>query len=297
MQRRRFLGAITLGAGATTLPMWLSRSFNLDHGTCPEPHDLSGLGLDPEQSDPHDCRPGHASPGRPQLVLVIPADRDEQYRRGHAFGELLNAGRDDQLAPLACFDVVCRRLADLKLPAGEREPWMVVLAPDQPPRAIDGLIVFTEHDPWSDDVSVDARIDARIAALADLIAREADGPRLVAQACSERASLPPADLHRLEQLPDSLGELQPGDVDRAPATALLAARGPDPEIRRHLHALLAATVRARLCDRPIDGAPWARATGCGVEVEGEPDSRGGIMCGMGHTNPRSARFLKFYVSR
>ena len=96
---------------------------------------------------------------------------------------------------------------------------------------------------------------------------------------------------------DPRGELQPGDVDRAPATALLAARGPDPQVSRHLHALLAATVRARLCDRPIDGAPWARATGCGVEVEGEPDSRGGIMCGMGHTNPRSARFLKFYVSR
>lgn len=277
--------------------MWLSRSFNLDPGTCPEPHDLSGLGLGPEQSDPHDCRPGHKGHGKPRLVFVIPSTSEEQFRRGHAFGELLNAGNDEQLAPLACFDVVCRSLADLNLAAGEREPWMVVLTPDQPARAVDGPVVFHERDPWDDSDGTDTRIDARIAALAGLIAREADGPRLVAQACSERASLPPADLQRLEQLPDSLGELLPGDVDRAPATALLAARGPDLQIRFHLHALLAAAVRARLCARPIDGAPWARATGCGVEVEGDPDGNGGIMCGMGHTNPRSARFLKFYVGR
>lgn len=294
MQRRKFLGIVTLGVGTTTLPMWLSSAFNLDGGpNCGDDsvtHDLTALPVD--YTDPDACMPGAVPHGKPRLVLVIPVDETQQYRRGHAFGELLNAGSDAQLAPLAAFDVVCRKLADLDLVAGDHEPLLVVLEPGRPPHMLDTPLPWPEHEPF-----LDIDIDARITALADLIARHVDGPKLVAQACHERASLPPADLQRLDQLPTAAGELMPHDVDRAPATALLAARGPDPAVNHHLTALLAASVRARLCSQPIDGAPWARATGCGVEVEGEPDSRGGIMCGMGHTPRRSQRFLKFYTSR
>lgn len=293
MQRRKFLGIVTLGAGTTTFPMWLSTAFNLrrDEPDCAEPYDLSDLGS--EQSDPDACLPGLADPGKPRLVFVIPQSPDQQSIRGHAFGELLNAGSDEQLAPLACYDVVCRRLSDLGLVAGDHEPLLVVLEPGMPPHLLDTPLDLRvgHYDHFSNDAVIDARIDA----LAGLIAHHTDGARLVAQACRERASLPPADLARLDELPQSLGELLPHDVDRAPATALLAARTPDPEQRTHLTALLAAAVRARLCNRRIDGAPWAVTHGCGTIVEGEPDS-GGIMCGMGHVARRSSRFLKFYTS-
>lgn len=295
MQRRKFLGIVTLGVGTTTLPMWLSSAFNLgSESDCGDvdndiTHDLSALPT--EFSDPEACMAGATPLGKPRLVIVIPIDATEQYHRGHAFGELLNNGSDAQLAPLAAFDVVCRKLADLDLVAGDHEPLLVVQTPGQPVHTLDTPLPWTEEDPY-----LDLEVDARITALADLIARHVDGARLVAQACHERASLPPADLARLDQLPHAVGELMPHDVDRAPATALLAARGPDREVNHHLTALLAASVRARLCSTPIDGAPWARATGCGVEVEGEPDSRGGIMCGMGHVPRRSQRFLKFYTS-
>lgn len=299
MQRRKFLGIVTLGAGATTFPMWLSTAFNLrgDEPGCEELADSDDIihlnDLPPQHSDPDACMPGLADTGKPRLVLVIPVNSGQQFVRGHAFGELLNAGSDAQLAPLACYDVVCRRLSDLGLVAGEHEPLLVVLEPGQPPHLLDTPIDFQleRHDLYSDE----SLIDARITALADLVAHHCDGARLVAQACRERASLPPADLARLDELPHSLGELLPQHVDRAPATALLAARSPDPEQRAHLTALLAASVRARLCERRIDGAPWAVTHGCGTTVEGELDS-GGIMCGMGHVARRSSRFLKFYTS-
>ncbi len=298
MQRRKFLGIVSIGAGATTLPMWLSTAFKLDDPACDDTTpaiDLDALGLGGREfSDPDACTPGQQPAARPTLIFVIPIDPGAQYYRGHAFGELLNAGSDEQLAALACFDVRCRRLADLDLVAGDHEPLLAVLEPDQPPHLLDAPLPVAPAD-RDDTYSLEPLIDARIAVLADLISRHADGARLVAQACRERASLPPADLARLDQLPHSLGELLPRDVERAPATALLAARGPDREQRAHLIALLAASVRARLCQRRIDGAPWAVTHGCGTEVEGEPDTRGGIMCGMGHISRRSARFLKFYT--
>ena len=291
MHRRKFLATVALGAGATAVPVWLSRAFRLDERDCEaDPIDLGELPV--QISDPGRCLPGgEHSPQKPQLVLVIPADRQAQWLRGQAFGELLNHGSDAQLAPLACFEVLCRSTGD-KLD----EPLMLLLDPTSGARVrLDAPLAVDPHDPYPPPGrDEEARIDARIAALAGLLAGAADGPALTAQACRERAGLPPADLRRLDELPASLGELQPSDVDRAPATTMLAARTAEPEVREHLTALLAAAVRARLCAGPIDGTPWARATGCGVRVEGD-DRPSGIMCGMGHTPERSRRFLKFYV--
>jgi len=297
MNRRKFLGTVALGAGATALPVWLSRAFRLDEGRCPEPVDAGEP--EGEMTDPG-CLPGTQGALKPTLIFVIPSDDRAQYLRGHAFGELLNHGSDAQLAPLACFDVVCRKITDL----GPRwrgglfhEPLMVLDDPNADTMlALDAPLSSTPegvHD--ETPAQEEARIDARIHTLARLIAEAADGARLAQQACQERARLPPSDLRPLEELPHSLGELQPTDVDRAPATTTLLARSADPIVRDHLTALLAAGVRARLCQQRIDGAPWARAGGCGVRIEGEPRNSG-IMCGMGHTPERSRRFLMFYVS-
>ena len=49
MQRRKFLGIVSIGAGATTLPMWLSTAFKLDDPACDDTSaaiDLGALGLD-----------------------------------------------------------------------------------------------------------------------------------------------------------------------------------------------------------------------------------------------------------
>lgn len=307
MQRRKFLGTVAIGAGFTALPMWLSRAFGPQDDRCREPAPAPAPAREPRDPPPA-CAPGDA-PYRPQLILVIPADRHEQHSRGRAFGELLNHGSDAQLAPLACFDVSCRRLDELELPAPPLdEPLMLVLEPGAAPLALHAALPDAESDPssfrWAPgrtDWDALARreeevIDERIAALAALIADTADGQRLLAQACRERQGLPPGELLRLAGLPHSLGELGPRDVERAPALALLAARAGDAAQAAHLRALLAGTVRARLCDSPVPGAPWARTHGCGVTVEGDA-RRSRIACGMGSVPPRSSRFLKFYTDR
>lgn len=309
MHRRKFLGTIAMGAGFTALPIWLSRSFNLGRETCPEPAPAPEGADGPRITDPTACGPSEA-PHKPRLVLVIPADERLQYARGTAFGELLNHGSDAQLAPLACFDVVCSRVDALDpelraLVVGE--PLMLVLdrSADPPVLALDGPLapqVDLDDSLRTTDMSereasrlVEAAIDRRITLLADLLAGAADGERLAAQACRERGGLAPGDLRRLDELPHSLGELVPNDVDRAPALTMLAARGGDALQREHMTALLAAAARARLCERPIPGAPWARGYGCGVTVEGAArQSR--IACGMGNVPARSTRFLKFYIS-
>ncbi|HEY0132595.1 MAG TPA: hypothetical protein VGB85_00910, partial [Nannocystis sp.] len=289
----KFLATVALGAGATTLPVWLSRAFRRERDC--EVDLADHLADSPVQmSDPEQCLPGgEHGPQKPRLVFVIPTDDRLQWLRGQAFGELLNHGSDAQLAPLACFEVLCR-------PTGDPldEPLMLLLDPATGTTiSLDAPLPVDPDDPYPPPTrDEEARIDDRIAVLARLISDAADGSRLAAQACRERASLPPGDLRRLDELPASIGELQPSEVDRAPATTMLAARSAEPEVREHLTALLAAGVRARLCDRPIDGAPWARATGCGVRVEGD-DRPSGIMCGMGHTPERSRRFLKFYVDQ
>ena len=314
MHRRKFLGTVTIGAGFTALPMWLSRAFGPQQDTCPETGPGPAQPLEPRPA----CAPGTA-PFKPLLVLVIPADESQQYRRGHAFGELLNHGSDKQLAALACFDVTCRRIdqldPSLRGPLDpslrgplDPEPLMLVLDPDAEPPvlALRATLPDFESDParwersrrdWDELERLrESEIDLRITALADLITSAADGPRLAAQACRERQGLAPGDRQRLAELPHSLGELGPRDLEIAPALALLAARSGDAPQREHLTALLAATVRARLCDAPIPGAPWARTHGCGVTVEGDPrESR--VSCGMGSVPARSSRFLMFYTER
>lgn len=308
MQRRKFLGTVTIGAGFTVLPMWLSRAFGPHPDRCPETAPGPAPSSQPRRDPPAACGPLDA-PFKPQLILVIPSDRGLQYRRGQAFGELLNHGSDEQLAALACFEVRCRRIDELEPALREQltaEPLMLLLDASADPSLLplDIALTYVEDEPdrwggrhdWEEiERRKEAAIDARITVLADLIAGAADGSRLSAQACRERQGLPPADLQRLAELPHSLGELGPADLDRAPALGLLAARSGDAQQREHLATLLAASVRARLCDSPIPGAPWARTHGCGVTIEGDTrQSR--VACGMGSVPARSSRFLKFYSS-
>ena len=310
LHRRKFLGAVTIGAGFTVVPMWLQRAFGPQPGACPEAAPACEPAPQPSVAMPA-CGPLD-QPFRPLLVLVIPADKSVQWQRGSAFGEFLNHGSDAQLAALACFEVTCQRIDQLAAPLRQQvgeEPLMLVIdaSAERPVLALNAKLdpdpEYDRGSRWRGDPeagdherSREAAIDARITILADLITRAADGPRLAAQACRERQGLPKPDLQRLAELPQSLGELGPRDLERCPALALLAARSGDARQRDHLTTLLAASVRGRLLDRPIPGAPWARGYGCGVTVEGDPrESR--VSCGMGNVPERSSRFLMFYADR
>lgn len=299
--RRRFFGALAAGLGATAAPVWLSRSFGLRGETCTDEPSTPT----PEDPPAMDCGPGGVA-RKPLLVLVIPADDSSAQRdRGHAFGEILNHGDDEQRGLFARFDVVCRRVDQLPVDvqsAVRGEPLMLVLDPRAsvpvlPLSAALPQIPEMQGDDWDDLAAEEERaILQRIDTIAGLLHLAATHADLHAQAADERAALTCQEARLLADLPDSLDALSPTLVDRAPAITMIAARGADEDTRARLWALLSAAARIRLTDRPVDGAPWARGGGCGVHVEGASDNHG-MACGMGHVPTKSRRFLMFYASR
>jgi hypothetical protein len=318
MHRRKFLGTAAVGLAATALPVWLSRSFALAGETCTdEPVDPP---VDPpvgpvvpnhrvDTRTQTDCAARPGLPVKPRLVLVIPADHvPTQQDRGHAFGEILNHGSDEQVGLFARFDVVCRRLdqlPDAVRAAVQGEPLMLVLDPEGPipVRQLDAALpphpdygdAFGK-DPVEDFGALEDRvITTRIATIAGLL-RGLPDLALVHQADRERAALTCDEAAAFLDLPARLHTLTPGLIDRAAATTTLALRRADADTRARLWALLAAAAHARLTARPVDGAPWARGGGCGVTIEGD-DSPSMMACGMGHVPRKSVRFLKFYASR
>jgi hypothetical protein len=58
-------------------------------------------------------------------------------------------------------------------------------------------------------------------------------------------------------------------------------------------ATLADEVRARLKAKPPPGTRWAKRSGCGVDIEGEPAMM--VDCGMGHVPKKAQRFLYFFA--
>ncbi len=253
-----------------------------------------------------------AAPGlarRPTLVLVIPADDSARWRRGMAFGELLNHGSDQDLAPLAMYEVICATMGELRrqfpdLPKKE-DPWLVLI---DRTRANPRVQVFKDRDLDAlaslEDPS-DKDIDARIARLAELVRTTAD-PRMVERLASlERSALP----HALsEELRVTTEDFATARVDLAAAAAAtlffwgnLEALDPDNEWLREnrqktASASLAGATRDRLTrTRPPRGARWARSHGCGTRIEGELE-RHAIGCGMGHVPERSSRFLSFLTA-
>lgn len=55
----------------------------------------------------------------------------------------------------------------------------------------------------------------------------------------------------------------------------------------------AEAVRERLVKKALPGSHWARAGGCGTQIEGVED-RPMVACGMGHVPEKSRRFLYFF---
>jgi hypothetical protein len=96
MKRRAFL------AGLATAPLWIRRAFG--------DASVGGARVGAAASS------ATATTARPTLVLVVPPDESARWERGAAFGDWLNHGDDDALAPLALVDVVCAPARDFGVP-------------------------------------------------------------------------------------------------------------------------------------------------------------------------------------
>src|SRR5689334_20667425 len=117
MNRRRFLGAAAVGVSVAAAPAWLRSAFAAG----------KQCGAD-DTADLAVVSAGYRAAqraGRPLLCLIIPETDADKWPRGRAFGELLNHGSDEQLAPLGLCEVIACRMAPLRrlVPAaGSGEP-------------------------------------------------------------------------------------------------------------------------------------------------------------------------------
>src|SRR3954471_4540099 len=99
MNRRGVLKGFGAAAAAAMWPGWLNEAF----GGAPCGVLKGAANLSSAIQRAH-----HAL--QPLLVLVIPKDNGEKWDRGRHFGEWLNYGSDQDLAPLACAQVVCSEM-------------------------------------------------------------------------------------------------------------------------------------------------------------------------------------------
>jgi hypothetical protein len=326
MNRRKFLGSAATAAVIATWPGWLRRAFA---GQSALEQEAAGLAVLSEG-----YRRAQRA-GKPLLVLVIPADAGQKYDRGRAFGEYLNHGSTEQLAPLALCEVVCAEMAKLRRlapAAGEDEPLMVLVETDRVPARVQRLDVAlvegdeergwrvvdddpadrpkkkeTEEERWQRLAAArqrreEAIIVRRIEQIAALVkeAVQPDMALLERRAAEVRAHVSSIGAGvATAQFELALAHGAPvsqAEVEGAPALVALAAARAQGARREELLDMLARVVVARLRRVPPSGSRWAVSSGCGTRIEGETEQVM-VACGMGHVPAQSARFLYFFAKQ
>lgn len=250
MKRRHFVGGAVAAAAAALWPSFIRDAFADPAATC----DPKGMAKVASSSvvDVATAFRRASRAKRPLLVLVIPADDNDKWNRGHAFGELLNHGSDADLAPLHDVDVVCATMEALRkvIPSvGRGEPMMILVRTTALPATTEAIEVEIG--------SYDTVLGRTKAARAK--------PKSAEVVIGERIAALGGALRK------ALGS----------SSVKLAER--------------AAEVRARLRDKPLAGAPWARTDGCGSIIEGIRE-HANVGCGMGFVPDLSKRFLYFFSS-
>ena len=313
-QRARRFGRRAALTVAATWPVWIRTAFAGAGPECPGDPRLAWRWLEIVSEGFRRAQ----RLGKPLLVLVVPDGGEARWRKGQAFGELLNHGGDEAMALLALAEVICAPMSALRLAvpgAGEGEPTMVVVETHVVParcRPVEARLEFREaanllRAPEPTDGNQFERYFDQL----DLVYRQLAHDRITALTAAIRQGLAAngamlearGQLARTRLAADEsaawLGERPP--QTRAPAALLRSAalvlrrwRTHPGEIR--LLTDLAGASRAQLCRRRVPGSRWANSTGCGPDVEYEPGEQlRGIMvaCGMGRTPEISARFLDF----
>ena len=186
MKRRVFLGAAAAGLAVTAWPGWLREAFGDGPACDPKGRPKGGAPSQVEIVAAAFRRANKAN--KPLLVLVIPSESGAKWQRGGAFGELINAGTDEQIAPFADVEVVCATMADLKtiVPnAIAGEPLMVLVDTRSVPasaRAIDRMLPGESYPEgevsWEQRAAIeDAAVTKRIDALAALLRTSVGAPQ------------------------------------------------------------------------------------------------------------------------
>jgi hypothetical protein len=231
MNRRRFLDATVVAGTALLWPVWLRQAF-ADADKCSAEGVSRVANAFPSAATLSEAFRRARRTGRPLFVIVIPADDGDKYARGRAWGELINFGTDEQIAPLSSVEVACATMEVLKLVVPNQvsgEPFFAVVSNGATPSTVKGfgveIPVYTEPERSHWDEHTWEELERH--------------EELVAQ-------------QRIATLA--------GAVRRA-----LGAPGGDVAAR-------AADARERLKVGPPPGAHWARSSGCGVMVEGAKDN-------------------------
>ena len=156
MKRRTFLASVGASAAAALGPSLIRRAVAGASFDAPGTKKTApGLATSPRRID---------ASVRPQLVIVVPADDEEKYRRGELWGEYLNHGTPSQIAPLDRVDVSCATMKELgALARGVvGEPLALLFERDGRVRALDtqypDWASLNRYDPKADDAIVDKRI-------------------------------------------------------------------------------------------------------------------------------------------
>ncbi len=165
MKRRTFLAAVGASTAAAWWPSLIRRAFADASFDAPGSKKTApGLSTSAKHIDVSQ---------RPQLVIVVPADDAQKYRRGEVWGEYLNHGEPAQIAPLDRVDVSCATMKELGALAGgvTGEPLALLFERDGGVRALDVKLpeigAFNPED-WKKD---DELVDKRIALVAAMVQR------------------------------------------------------------------------------------------------------------------------------
>ena len=195
MKRRTFLAAVGASTAVALWPSLIRRAFADASFDAPGTKKTApGLSTSPKRID---------TSVRPQLVIVVPADDGQKYRRGELWGEYLNHGEAGQIAPLDRVDVSCATIGELGALAKEvkGEPLALLFEQDGSVRALDTKVPdyasLNRFDPKADD----AIVDKRIALMSKMIAGALPAPPVdnvhaaAARVAKKVRQQPPAGSH------------------------------------------------------------------------------------------------------
>jgi hypothetical protein len=265
--------------------------------------------------------------GKPLLVFVVPARREDHRARALCFSAFLDYGGNDTLLDVASCVPVCAIVEDLKVHLGGKaiagEPMMLLVDV-----AAGTAPAVAAIDPKVDEPDLESIARLREEFLdekknvEEFLAAEQAAQRKIFVRANEVLA---AELHKAlskdgdsmtrlaQRVRDRLGEAARQQLDgwlaggAVPADELLVraaavvrvAAGKQPDAQRAATtSLLLAAIDRALIHKRIAGSLWLTWAGCGERIEdpepGEPVLD--VACGRGHVPLLSLRFLRFLTS-